>query len=180
MAVIVDEKEPVSAPRDVAADWSKARYVDHYTGAVAIASDVGNFDRAVFEEFGFDDADWSFEPVCAGPDAIEMRECRDDADSSVAAHAEIRDVVEKQHAGDARFIDRSAQKRADKCVRTAGFIDYGGTKIVVFGPEAYEAFGEWSVTQVRLATNHDARRLAGGMRIDHSDAVWSQDPHILS
>jgi hypothetical protein len=98
----------------------------------------------------------------------------------VPAHSEIRDVVEKDHSRDAGVIDRSAQQRADKRVRTARFIDTCGTEVVVFGPKTLESFVEWPRSQIRPARDHDARWLAGGVRIDNSDAIRLQSPDILS
>ena len=54
----------------------------------------------------------------------------DEPDGAVAAHAEIADVVEEDHAGRARRVVRLAQQRADHHVRAARLVDDARAEVV--------------------------------------------------
>ena len=59
----------------------------------------------------------------SGGDAAHVLERFDQADRAVAAHAEVADVVEKDHSGSGSRIDRFAEQRADDRVVAARFAD---------------------------------------------------------
>jgi hypothetical protein len=66
-------------------------------------------------------------PMLPGADATQVREGRDDADRAMAAHPDVADVVEEDHAGGARGIRRLDQQRADDHVRAARLVHDGGS-----------------------------------------------------
>jgi hypothetical protein len=94
----------------------------------------------------------------------------------MAAHAEIADVVEEDHAGGAGGIDGRAQQRADDRVGAARFIDYGRAKEIVLGAEEFEAFGERPRAEVRTAVDDQARGLAAGVGVDEVDGLHEAPP----
>src|ERR1043165_2777028 len=124
-----------------------------------VARHVGDLDFAVVVKVRNHDADGRLDAMCAGFNAVEVGQRSDHADRPVAAHPEIRDVVEKQHTGYTRVVKRRTKERTDKRIRTAWLIDHRGTEIVVFGAETFEAFGKRTVAEVRPAANDDTRRL---------------------
>ena len=87
----------------------------------------------------------------------------------MAAHTEVSDVVEEDHAGGAVAIDGLAEECSDDDVGTAGFGYYGGTEVVVVAAKTLEAFGERAFAEVGGSGNHEARRLAAGVRIDDTN-----------
>ena len=68
--------------------------------------------------------------MAPGLEPAHMRERHRKADRAVAAHAEIADIVEEDHAGGAGLIVRLAQKRADQRIVAARLVD-GEAAVVV-------------------------------------------------
>ena len=97
--------------------------------------------------------------MCSGLNAPEMGQGRNDTDRAVAAHPEVRDVIEKQHAGNTGFIERLAQQCPDERVGTSRFVDNRGTEVVVFAVKTFEPLGQGAVAQIRRAADDDARWL---------------------
>ncbi len=73
--------------------------------------------------------------------AAEMGERRDEADGAVAAHAEVSDVVEEDHAGGAARIDGLAEQGADDEIGTARLVDHGGAELIEIATEALAPLG---------------------------------------
>ena len=118
------------------------------------------------------DADGRFQPVAAGFDAAQMRQRHGQADGPMAAHAQHADVVEKDHAGDAARR-RSAPAAA---LRPITLEPRGSlTTIERNSSNRWRKISRRScmraLAQVGSAGDHDAGRLAAGMRIDHLDAA---------
>ena len=101
----------------------------------------------------------------------QVRQRDHQADGAVAAHAEIADVVEKNHTRCAGRIFRFDQQRAHHHIRTARFIHDGGAKVVVCLLKTVTPDRERSAPKVRATGNNDARRFAAGVRINDPDAL---------
>src|SRR5262249_14636738 len=87
------------------------------------------------------------------------------------AHAEVADIVEKDHAGGARRITRRTEESTDEDIGAARLVDDRGAEAVEFLAKALAAFGQSARTEVRTALDDDAGRLTGGVRIDDADAA---------
>ncbi len=109
LAVILHQEEPVPAPGDVAHVGLESRHRHRHVLGQAIALDV--VDRHGIAAFERDrhQSDRRLEPVRAGPDPPQVGQRDRHADRAVAAHAEVADVVEEDHAGRAGRIDRRQQ-----------------------------------------------------------------------
>ena len=169
LAVIVHQKEPVSAPGDVSHVGLQARHGHAHVLGQPVALDVvdrhgvGTFERDRHR------SDGRFEPVRAGPDPPQVGQGDGHADRPVAAHAEVADVVEEDHAGRTRRIDRRQQDRTDHDVRPARLVDDRRAKRVVPVAEDGQPLGHGAGAQIGPARGHDSRRLAAGMSVDHRD-----------
>src|SRR5438552_2008350 len=116
-----------------------------------------------------DDAHGRRDPMAAWPDPTEMRERHRRTDRSMAAHADVADVVEEDHARSTARIDRLAQQRADDHIGSARLIDNARAIAVVLRAEALPSLGERTGAQRRSAFDHDSRRLSSGVRINDAD-----------
>src|SRR5579862_5631873 len=85
-AVVLNQIEPVAAPRDIAANLAEARNIHHYAGAAAVTCDIFNRDAARRVQRGADYAYGSLDAVRAGRDSAEMREAHNHANGAVPAH----------------------------------------------------------------------------------------------
>jgi hypothetical protein len=102
----------------------------------------------------------------------EVRERDNNTDRSVSAHAESADVVEEDDPRRARRIVRRNEQRADEDVRPARLIDHrGAVPIERLLLESRPPLGQRSAAEVRPTLADDARRLALGVRINHTDAL---------
>ncbi len=104
-------------------------------------------------------------------DPSQVRQCHRDTDCAVAAHAQVPDVVEEDHPGDAGWIDRRQQDRADHDIRPARLVDDRRAKCVVLLAKDGLTLGHRAGTQVRAAGEDDAGRLTAGMSVDHGNAL---------
>src|SRR5690348_5421847 len=118
--MIVDEKKPVAAPRYITRDWSDPGHEHCDAGTMTITPHVRNLDLTVFVKVGHDGSDGRLDAMSAWFDAAEVSQRGDDTDRAVAAHAEVSDIVEEQHAGHATVVDWCAQQRADERFREIG------------------------------------------------------------
>ena len=74
--------------------------------------------------------------------APQMRERHDQANRAVTAHAQITDVVEKNHARHAIGCERRHKQRAHHHIRTARFIHHRRTKVIELVFEALHPLGQ--------------------------------------
>ena len=98
-----------------------------------------------------------------------MRECDNQTDGTVAAHAQKADVVEKDRSGNACFVGRFAQEGADQHVGAARFVDRRRTETVMLIPEEFELFGDRSISEIRRAADDNARGFAASVGINDLD-----------
>src|SRR5579862_6319933 len=122
---MLDEIKPVAAPGDIPGYRADARHFAGHVLCPAIARHVVYRNRAVLTEGGGHDAGARLEPMHAGLQTPEVRECCDHADRAVPAHAEIRDVVEEDDARDAALVLRVDEQRPDDRIRAPRLIDDG-------------------------------------------------------
>ena len=69
-------------------------------------------------------------------DALQVCQCRNQADGTVTTHSQVADIVEEDDAGGARGIDRLAKQSTDHDVRTARFIHHSGAETIVLARES--------------------------------------------
>ena len=100
-----------------------------------------------------------------------MRERHRQTDRSMAAHADVADVVEEDHSGGTARIDRLAQQRADDHIGSSRLVDDARAIVVVLRAEALPSLGERTGAQRRSAFDHDPRRLSSGVGIDDADVL---------
>ena len=115
-----------------------------------------------------------------GLDATQARERDGQPDGSVAAHAEVANVVEKDHAGRAGGILGWNEQGADQHVGSARFVDHGGAKGVVLGAQHLQLIRHAAATEVRGAINDDTRGLSTGVGIHHSNNSGTRSAHGVS
>src|SRR4030095_10776456 len=97
LLMIVDDEEPVAAPGDISADRPVSANIDHYPRCCSIAWNIGYGYLSIIVKDGFDDADWSFDLVPAGADALQVREGNHETAGAMATHAQIPYVVKEDH-----------------------------------------------------------------------------------
>ncbi len=132
------KEEPVASPGDVAREEAVARNVYLNGCSVAEAWDVVHRDASVIMQVGGDVSDWRLQLVHAWSDPAQVGEGSHYADGSVAAHAEIADVVEEDDGCGCVRCDGFEQQRADYDLGAAGFADYAGAEAVEVRSEAVE------------------------------------------
>jgi hypothetical protein len=94
-----------------------------------------------------------------------------DADRAVAAHAQIADVVEKDHAGGAGRIHGRAKQGADQHVGAPRLADDRPPQVVVNRAKPFTPLGQGPRTQVGAALQDDARGFAARVRIDDAEPM---------
>ena len=105
-----------------------------------------------------------------------MRQRHRQPDRAVPAHPEEPDVVKKDHPGRTRRIVRGAKQRAHHRIVAPRLIHHRGPEMVETLAKHSQPFGQRTRAQIRAAFNHDPRRLAAGMRIDHVHAPDRHSP----
>src|SRR5579872_2460222 len=85
------------------------------------------------------------------------------ADGPMAAHADISDIVEEDHASGARGVARLAQQRPDDRVMSVRLVDGEAAEMIELGGEAGKPLGKRAVAKRRAAVNDHACRLAFGV-----------------
>ena len=143
-----DEEEPIAAPRHVPRDVADAFDGDRHVRRQAIAGDVFQRHRVPSVVIERNAAHGRFEQVPARGDPSQVAQRDGDADRSVAAHAEIADVVEEDHAGDAGRILGRAQQRTDQHVGAARLADDRPPEVVVDGSKSLAPLGQGPRTKV--------------------------------
>ena len=121
-------------------------------------------------ERGGDDPDWRLDAMFSGFDAAQVEESCDKANRSMAAHAEVTDVIEKNDSGSARRIEGLEQRSTDDYIGTTRFIYDGRTEGVKLITKNIQPVGDAAITQIRSATDDDASGFAAGMRVYDGDA----------
>ncbi len=138
---------------------------------MSIAGHVGHGDFAFVVKPGLDDADGCFNAVIAGLDFAHMSECGHESDQSVAAHAQIADVVKEDDARGAARISRGAKQSADHHIGPARLVDNGGAEGVEVSTKAVSSLSQAAGAQIGTARDHHARRLSRRVRINDLNAL---------
>ena len=113
----------------------------------------------------------AFRSVLAGPILPRCASVTTSADGTVAAHAQVSDVVEEDYARRRRRtqqVQQATRRRAHRipAVRSRPPNGKGHTP-----SGSGRAFGHCAFTQIRSAFDYHSGRLAAGVRIDHLDRV---------
>jgi len=106
----------------------------------------------------------------ARTNAFQVNERGDDTDGPVPAHSQVSDMVEKDHAGHARFINRRTQECPHHCVRATRFVHHRAAEVVVLISEADDAIGKRVVAEVGTTADDHTRWLTARVRVDYFDA----------
>src|SRR5688500_1691984 len=99
--MIFHQKEPVTAPRNIARHWSKARDVDGNVCLQPVTRHVCYLDRPMIVELRRNDPDRRLNTVSSWLNPSEVSESGYHANRPVAAHSEIRHIVEINDARNA-------------------------------------------------------------------------------
>src|SRR6266702_8684837 len=147
---------------------------------VAVGRDILNCYFAGVMQCGGDFSNRGLDAMYAWGDAAEIGEGSDEADGSVAAHADVSNVVEEDHAGGALGVDGLAQERADDHIRAAGFIHRGGSQVVVFASQELQALRQGTRAQIWSTGEDEAGGLPLGMRVEERDFArgWDDVPAL--
>jgi hypothetical protein len=100
-----------------------------------------------------------------------MRQRGNQADGSVATHAEIAHVVKKDNAGGVRWIDGIAQQRSDNYLRPARLKENLGSEPVMVLAQKPLAILQLAPSKVGSACNHHPCWFSGSMRINDMEAL---------
>jgi len=175
--VLSNEKEPISCPRDISSEGSITRHVDGRAGAQTETGDIGDGYPSVLVELRGNCADWRFNAMLAGLDAPHVSERGDQADGSVAAHAEIAYVIEEDDARGRFGIDGIAEQGTDDDLRTSRFADDASAEVVEFLAKSFPAFSQGSVAEIGSPRDNHTRRLP--FRVGVDDIYTAPQPHVV-
>ena len=164
----LNHKEPIAAVDDIAPNFAEAIVRQADIGAIHPGGYVTHRDGAVLRQANIDDTHRCFETMRAELQAPEPGERRHQTDRTMTAHAEIADIIEKNHGRGAIGLRRRLQQRADQHLRTARLVDHRRAEMVVVALQLPNSVGHAPV-QLRPALQHHARRFTARMRIDHPD-----------
>ncbi|MCY1532882.1 hypothetical protein D9M68_681780 [compost metagenome] len=176
LAVVGDEEEPVAAPGDIAGDAAEPGHVQAHVLAVAVGRHVAHAHRTVVVQGGFHRAHRGFDAVHARLDASQVRQRGHQPDGAVAAHAEVAAVVEKDDSGTGLRVHRLAEQGAHEHVAATGFEHGGGAPVVEPLGEQSPALGHVALAEVREPLDHQAGRLAAGVRVNDADCLHGSLP----
>src|ERR1019366_8836522 len=172
LSVAAAQEEPVAGPGDVSVDPADARRLHRDVRGAAVAGDVAQGHSAIGVQVRVDVAHHGLQADAgAALDAAHVFQGGQQADGAVAAHAQVADVVEEDHAGVVGGAGRLAQQRAHDGVVAARLIHGGRAEAVEPGAEAGQALGDGAVAQVGAARDDDARGFSAGVRINNLDAL---------
>src|SRR5262249_49499743 len=116
--------------------------------------------------------DGCLDEMFAWSDLAHVLQRANQADRSMTAHAEIADVVKKDHTCSRRGIDRFTEKCADDGVVSTWFTNDRGAKFVVIASKGVEPFGHRAAPNIGKARDDDASRFTTGVRVDHLDPLF--------
>lgn len=170
VTVSFGEKKPISTPGDITADRSGTRNFDGERAFGPPAWDVCHRHLAVFVQGGSDNTNGRLDAVPAGMNAAHVGESGNEPNGSMAAHAEVTDVIEEDDTCDAGRIGRFEQGCANDNIGAAGFIYDCGTKGVMTFAKSFEPVLHAAMTEVRPTTDDDASRLAAGVGVYDGDS----------
>src|SRR5579859_399270 len=170
LAMVFDEEEPIPTPGDVAFDLTKTRHIDAEALFLAPTGNIVEGHLAVFVERSGDDPNGRLDPVRPGPDAPQVGEGGQQTDGSMAAHAQVADVVEKDDPRDARGVLGFDQDGADDHNRAARFLDDRRADMVVSLAEFFQLVGGASFAKRGTASDHDPGGFAACVGINNGKA----------
>jgi hypothetical protein len=89
----------------------------------------------------------------------------------MAAHANVSDIVEEDHAGRTGFVDRLAEKCADYDIGASRLVDDGCPEGIMQTQKAVLAIGQRASAKVGPAVDDEPGRLSGGVRVEDRNAA---------
>lgn len=171
LPVLFYQKKPVSTPRYIAEDWARARNTDLQAFCLAKAGDVFHRDRAIAVKSRAHDARARIDRMLALTNSPHMRKCGNKSNGAVPAHAEITNVVEKDHPSRAAWVMRFAEQSPHQHVRPARFRNDSRAEPVIVLAEDLHTLRHGTRAKVRSAFNDDSRWLSSCVRINYSDPL---------
>ena len=130
-----------------------------------MAGDVVDRHRVARSERGLDQADRRVDQVYALADVAQVTERDHYAHQAMAAHAQVADIVEEDHARRAARVRAFAQQRADHVVRATRLAQHHAPQTVVIAAQFLHLLNQ-SSTQIGATGYHQASRFTAGVRID--------------
>lgn len=166
LAVIGAEKEPVAAPGNIArgALAARKREGDGFLGAVAY--DILDAHPAIGVEGRADNPDGRVYSMRSGPKLSLVGQRRDEANRPVAAHPQVADIVEENHATDAARRMRLHNKPPHNHLRAARLVDRGAAKVVKVALKEGNTLRERATAQVGAAGDNQACGLAARVGVN--------------
>ena len=180
MAVPLGEEKPVTAPGNIPADRLRAGNFNNKRAFGAPTRDIGNRHFAIFVQSCGNNPDRRFNAMLAGVNAAHVIKSGDEADGSVAAHAKVTDIVEKNDARSARGIGWLEKGCADDNIRAARFVDDRGSERVMLVAKNFQPFGDAAAAKVGAAANDDASGFATSMRVYDGNASHAEVPSLFA
>ena len=130
-----DKEKPISTPCDVSDDNSAFGYIDLYFCRISICRNIFNRDVIRRVEVDFDFADGGLQEVNTCPNSTHIGQSGRNTDGTVAAHAEISNVVEED--GGSNTVGRIGlqQPCADDHIRAARLTQNCAPHPIVIAPQ---------------------------------------------
>src|SRR5262249_17060814 len=151
LSVILHQKEPVSAPGDIAENRPMTR--NRYSNVVgkAEAGNIGDCNLTCVVRAYLDDADRGFNAMIVRLDPSQVFKSGHQANHSMPGQAQVAEIVEENHARMAAWIGRRAEQSTDRDIRAAWLVDDGRTEGVELLPKSIAPLGQGATAQVGTA-----------------------------
>ena len=163
------QEEPVAAPGHVTDHGAKTRHLQRDARQVPVGGHVVDRHLARAMQFDLHRAHRRVERITARLYPAQVFQRGHQADGPVAAHAQITHVVEEHHRRQRAGLARRQQHGPHQHVVAARLAHGGAPVVVVLRTQPVDSLCQRLVGQVRETRQHNAGRLAAGMRIDAVD-----------
>jgi hypothetical protein len=160
LLVVVDEKEPVAPPGDVAMHEAVTGDFHRHLAGVPPAGNILNGRRLGPIVVDGDHSHGGVDAMLSATDPTEVSEGDREPNHPVPAHVEHADVVEENHSGSTGGIGRFAEQGPHQDIRAAGLVDHRRAEPVMLIPKAQSSLGERTGPQVGSATHDDTGRFS--------------------
>jgi hypothetical protein len=100
-----------------------------------------------------------------------MLERFDQAYSSVAAHAQVTNIIEKNDSGRCRPVNGLKQNGAYYSIVAARLTNNRGSQFIMIVSKNLEPFSDWAVSEIWKTVYDDTRWFTAGMRINRPNSM---------
>jgi len=170
VAVPFGEEKPVAAPCNVSANRPCTGNIDDERTFLAPTGNVGDRNFTVFVQSGSDNPDGCFNAMLARINAAHVRKSCDETDGSMAAHAEVTDIVKKNDSGGTGGIGRFEKGSADDDIGAARFVHDCRAEPVVLVAENVQSLLHAAAAEFGSPADNDPSRFATGVRVYDGDS----------